>query len=158
MAQIADGNFFEQITAGFLDNDPNAEAKSTEAARIHTIQVLMHAIARNAFEEIFALTSEDFTFEVICPPHIPLGGRWQGRAEVLAALKRNFALVAEQHPQIQTVTAQGDNVVIIATETGQIRATGKTYEVTWVQEYTFRNGVLSRIREIVGADAKGEFA
>jgi ketosteroid isomerase-like protein len=158
MAQIANDDFFEQISSGFQQNDPNVAAKTTEAARVRTIQVLQHALARGAFEDVLALTTEDFTFEIIGPPQTPFGGRWQGRDEVLAALQRNFSLVAEQLPFVQTVVAQGDCVVIIAREQGQVRATGLPYEVTWVQEYLFRNGKLSSIREIIAGDLTGDFA
>jgi ketosteroid isomerase-like protein len=157
MAQIANFDFFEQVSAGFRQNDAEAANKTKEAARVRTIQVLLHAIARGAIADIFDLTTEDFTLEVICPPHFPMAGRWQGRDDVLAALTRNFSLVAEQRPQVLSVVAQGDSVVIIAHEQGQIRVTGKPYEATWVQEYTFRNGNLAAVREIIGGDARGDF-
>jgi ketosteroid isomerase-like protein len=158
MAQIANVDFFEQISAGFRHNDPEADNKATEAARVRTIQVLLHAIARGAFADIVDLTTDDFTLEVIGPPHFPMAGRWQGRDDVLAALRRNFSLVAEQRPQVLSVIAQGDSVVIIAHEQGQIRATGKAYESTWVQEYTFRSGMLAAVREIIAGNAMGDFA
>ena len=65
--------------------------------------------------------------------------------------------MAEQRPQIQTLTAQGDVVVIIAREEGVIRASGAPYDVTWVQEFTFANGKVRQLRELLDGGSTMDF-
>jgi ketosteroid isomerase-like protein len=67
---------------------------------------------------------------------------------VLEAARNNFQLLEDQKPEIQTVVAQGDTVVVMAREKGRFAATGKEYESYWVQLFTFKGGKVIRIKEL----------
>ena len=154
MAQITDGDFFDQLVLAFQADDPDVASKHREASHLRCLQILYHAIARGAFEESLLLTTEDFTLEIYGPQSSPFNGKWQGREEVLQAMQRNFGMVEDQRPQIQSVVAQGDIVIITAHERGRIRATGKPYEVQWMQEFRFADGKVSGVRELVDGGAE----
>ena len=153
MAQIADGSFFDQVSAAFHARDPDAQSKQRESSHVRCVQLLYHAIARGAFAEALELVTDDFTLEIFGPPDSPFNGRWEGRDEVLAAMEHNFSLVADQRPEIETVVAQGDLLIITARESGTVRSTGYTYNVRWMQEFTFDEGKMTHVRELVDGSA-----
>ena len=156
MAKIANVNFFEQVSEQFAANDPEVGSKQRESAHVRCIQLLYHAIARGAFSESLELTTDDFVLEILGPRQSPFNGRWEGRDNVLAAMQRNFALVEEQLPAIQSVVAQGDIVIIVARETGRMTDSSGNYDVHWVQEFSFADGRLRQIRQIIdGGSAIG---
>jgi ketosteroid isomerase-like protein len=61
--------------------------------------------------------------------------------------------VEEQQPEILAVVAQGAVVVVTARERGRYRATGRSYDLHWVQLFTFRQGKVVRVREVFDSAA-----
>ncbi len=98
-----------------------------------------------AFLEMLA---EDVEIEFVGSPRGLFAGRWRGREEAALAIGENFAQVEEQRPEVHSVVAQGDVVVVVAHEHGRFRRTGLLYETHWVQIFTFRDGKVVRFREI----------
>ena len=154
MAQITDGSFFEQVSRAFRAHDADAGAKDREAAHVRAIQLIYHAIARGAFDESLQLMTDDMTLEICGPDSVPFCGKWHGKDAVLAAMRENFGQLENQRPQIQTVVAQGDIVIVTAREQGTVRTTGKPYDVQWMQEFTFADGKVQAVRELVDRDAR----
>ena len=154
MAQITDGSFFEQVSRAFRAHDPDVGSKQREAAHVRAIQLIYHAIARGAFDESLELMTDDMTLEICGPEAVPFCGKWQGKEAVLAAMRENFGHVEDQRPQVQSVVAQGDMVIITAREEGKVRATGEPYEVHWMQEFTFDDGKVKTVRELADHGAR----
>ncbi len=88
--RIAEASFFDQVVEAFRRDDPGIDQKKHESDRVHCVQLLYHAIARSAFEEMLELTTDDFVLEVCGPAHLPMCGRWQGREEVLSGAFTKF--------------------------------------------------------------------
>jgi ketosteroid isomerase-like protein len=145
--------FLEQLDQAFLDGDPQAPAKQAEAENVRTLRQQYEAIAAGDFAAAINLLAEDVELEIVGPPDFPFAGRWRGREDVRAALTRNFALVAQQQPRIDSLTAQGDTVVVVARESGRYVPTGQTYDVHWVQVMRFRDGRIARVQEIADSAA-----
>jgi len=78
-----------------------------------------------------------------------LDGIWRGRDEVVAATRRNFALLANQKPEIESIIAQDDRVAVLLRESGVFESSGQAYSVRGVQWFTFADGKIARIDEIV---------
>jgi ketosteroid isomerase-like protein len=78
-----------------------------------------------------------------------LDGTWRGRAEVVAATRKNFALVAEQKPEIENIISQGDRIAVLLRERGVFKANGQPYSVRGVQWFTFADGKIKKIDEII---------
>ena len=152
MAQITDGKFFDSVITAFEDGDPDAASKHREADHVRCVQLMYHAIGRQAFDQCLEMATDDFVLEIVGPETSPMVGRWQGKPDVLAAMEHNFGLVEDQRPSIRSVTAQGNSVVIIATEQGPICASCAPYKVEWVQEFTFSNGKVCSVREVITGD------
>jgi len=79
----------------------------------------------------------------------PLDGIWRGRDEVVAATRRNFALLDNQKPEIESIISDGDRVAVLLRETGVFKSNGQSYSVRGVQWFTFENGRIKKIDEIV---------
>jgi ketosteroid isomerase-like protein len=148
MVRIVQPNFFDAVVTAFHAGDPNVGQKQVESERVHCVQLLYHAIARGAFAEVLQLTTPDFVLEIVGPPQSQLVGRWQGHEEILTTLARNFSYFAEQSPHIDTVVAQGDTVVVIARESGKVKASGASYNVQWVQIFTFVSDRIAKVCQI----------
>jgi len=86
----------------------------------------------------------------------PMHGTWRGRKEVVEATRRNFALVAGQQPEIEGMVSQGDCVAVLLRETGTVKASGQAYSIRAVQWFTFADGKIKKIDEIVASIWKGE--
>ena len=140
--------FIDDLHRAFHEDDANAAAKDAEAANVRRLQEQYRALARGDFPTFLSHFADDIEMEIIGPDDVPFVGRWTGRQQVAEAVRRNFALVEDQRPEVQTLVAQGDLLVIIAREQGRFRATGRPYDVHFVQVFTFRNGKVAHFREI----------
>jgi len=71
-----------------------------------------------------------------------LDGTWRGRDEVVAAARKNYGLLANQKPEIETMIWQGDCVAVLLRESGIFKSSGQAYSVRGVQWFTFANGKI----------------
>jgi ketosteroid isomerase-like protein len=81
-----------------------------------------------------------------------LDGTWRGRGEVVAATRRNFALLVNQKPKIESIISQGDRVAVLLRESGVFKTSGQAYSVRGVQWFTFSDGKISKIDEIIAVE------
>jgi ketosteroid isomerase-like protein len=79
----------------------------------------------------------------------PLDGSWHGRADVVAATRKNFGVLASQKPEIESMILQGDRVAVLLRESGVFKSSGEAYNVRGVQWFTFVDGKIKKIDEIV---------
>jgi ketosteroid isomerase-like protein len=121
-------------------------------------QAVLHgvysAIIQGNFDALAESVSDDVELN-ICG-FGPMDGRWRGRNQVVEATRRNFALVAGQQPEIEGMIAQGDSVAMLLRESGVLNSTGQAYSIRCVQWFTFANGKIKRIDEIVASLWKAE--
>ncbi|HEX5229755.1 MAG TPA: nuclear transport factor 2 family protein [Bryobacteraceae bacterium] len=78
-----------------------------------------------------------------------LDGRWRGRAEVVAATRENFAMLAEQKPEIEDMIASENCIAVLLRERGVFKSDGRPYSVRGVQWFTFAGGKIRKIDEIL---------
>jgi uncharacterized protein len=141
--------FIDGIDQAFREGDAQVDGKLAEAQNVSLLREQYLALARGDFDAAVDLFHDDVDFEITGPPAVPFLGRWRGRPEVGEAMRRNFAMVEGQEPEVHAIIAQGDTVVVVAHERGRIRATGSPYSLHWVHVCTFRDGKVVRFREIV---------
>jgi ketosteroid isomerase-like protein len=140
--------FIDRLHEAFLEEDDAAAAKAAEASNVAALTELYRAIARGDFASALARMADDVELELRGPADVPINGHWRGLADVAAAMRGNFAALAEQQAEVHSVVAQGDVVVILARERGKVRASGAPYCMRWVQDFTFRGDKLVRIRGV----------
>jgi ketosteroid isomerase-like protein len=129
-----------------------ADVAAAGAQNLRSIQHLIDAIGRNDLDEAIANAHDDVRFEIYAPLEFQWIRQATGVKELKAALRHNFGLLAEQHPEITTLTAQGDTVVLIGREHGRVKATGEPYRMQFVQRFLFRDGRLASVTVIAAYD------
>ena len=116
-------------------------------------QTLLHAsfdaIVQGNYEAFGESLSDDVELN-ICG-FGPLDGTWRGRDEVVAATRRNFALLSNQKPEIEGMISQGDCVAVLLRESGVYKSNGQAYSVRGAQWFTFAAGKITKIDEIVAS-------
>jgi hypothetical protein len=121
-------------------------------------QTILHlaynAVIQGDFNSFGEYLAEDVELH-ICGAG-PLDGTWRGREEVLAATRRNFAEVADQKPQVESMISQGDSIAVLVRESGIFKSSGQTYSVRGVQWFTFAGGKIRKIDEVVASIWKVE--
>jgi uncharacterized protein len=142
-------NFFVGYERAFRDGDPAVDSKELEARAVAHIRGQIEAIMRGDFAAFAASLAEDAEMEIHGPAHLPIRGRWRGRQNVAEAVRQNFGHVADQKPEIQSLCAQGDTVVLVGRERGRFTASGDEYNVTWIQVHTVRDGKTVCFRQYV---------
>lgn len=143
-----DQQFFDSFHTAFQHGDTNVASKSGEADNTRLVEQMYRLIAQSDFKALGGMLADDVVFEVVGSLGNPLVGYTKGRNQVVEAARKNFHLLEDQKPEIQTVVAQGDTVVVMARERGRFAATGKEYDFYWVQFFTFKDGKVIRIREL----------
>jgi ketosteroid isomerase-like protein len=122
------------------------------------IQAVLHAaysaVVQGNFEVFGESVTDDVELNIL--GFNPMDGTWRGRNEVVEATRKNFALVSDQRPEIEGMIAQGDSVAVLLRESGVFKATGQAYSLRGVQWFTFADGKIKRIDEIVASLWKAE--
>ncbi|HEX8174974.1 MAG TPA: nuclear transport factor 2 family protein [Pyrinomonadaceae bacterium] len=153
MSQFTDQQFISTVQAAFREGDDNVANKLEEAANVRRVEEVFRLIARKDFKALDDILADDVTLEIVGSPSTPMAGLTQGRQQVIETLENNFAQVEEQQPEIQSVVAQGNTVVVIGRDKGRFRPTGRTYDLHWMHQYTFEGDKIIRMRELVDSAA-----
>ena len=148
MSPDAVSAFTERLYLAFLEGDAEVPNKRAEEVNVRRLQDQYRSLAKGDYKEVVGQMTDDVDMEIVGPPAMPFVGHWQGREQVEEALRRNFAQVEDQRPEILSVTAQGDTVVVIARERGRFKPTGRPYDLHWVQVFTFRGGRVCQFKQI----------
>jgi uncharacterized protein len=123
------------------------------AEHVRSVQEQIDAISRGEYAAALRAAHPDVELEIFAPRDFPFVRRARGVAEIERALARNFGALEDQKPEISSVVAQGDVVVLIGRERGRIRATNAPYEVEFVHRFTFRDGALASVRIVAATVA-----
>ena len=153
MTQPMDARFIDTLFEAFHEGDANVASKSEEENNVRRVEEMYRAIARNDFEALGESFADDVSLEIIGPPTSPMTGFHQGRQRVVEATRNNFAQLEAQRPEIQSVVAQGDTVIVVGRERGRFRPTGRDYSLSWMHQFTFKGGKVIRIRELFDSSA-----
>lgn len=114
-------------------------------------QAVLHsaydAVMQGKFDEFAAFVTEDVQLSISGLPE--MDGVWHGRDAVVNATRKNFGLVDAQQPEIEHMITQGNVVAILLRERGSFKEDGRVYSVRAAQWFTFTDGKISKIDEIV---------
>ncbi len=153
MSQPIDPQFIDRIQDAFREGDENATGKTLEAENVRIIEEVLRAIARKDFDALRDLLADDVSFEIVGSGGGPMAARADGRERVIEAARGNFAQIEDQRPEILSVVAQGDTVVVVGRERGRFRPTGREYDLYWMHQYGLRGGKVARITELLDSAA-----
>jgi ketosteroid isomerase-like protein len=148
MTQGIDPQFLDTFQSAFHEGDENVADKREEAENVRRVEEVFRSIARKDFDALNDILADDVTFEIIGSSDTPMAGITRGRQAVIEAARNNFAQVDDQRPEIQSVVAQGNTVVVIGRDRGRFRLTGQRYDLQCIYQYTFKNNKVISIREL----------
>jgi ketosteroid isomerase-like protein len=132
----------------FLRTTSRAATEDTKDPK-SVLHLAFDAIIQGDFDTFGESTTDDIELSVY--GFGPLDGTWRGRDEVVAATRKNFALLANQKPEIEDMTSQDGRVAVLLQESGVFKASGQAYSVRGVQWFTFVDGKISKIDEIIAS-------
>lgn len=149
MSQVDDSPFLGLLGTAFLEHDSEVANKQTEAENVRRVEQVLMMLGSGNYDALGDLLADDVEMEIIGPAEAFMAGRHHGLPAVIEAVRNNFSLLEDQHPTVESVIAQGNQVVLVGREKGRIRSTGRSYDVSLVQIYTFREGRVVSMREVV---------
>jgi ketosteroid isomerase-like protein len=143
------GPYLHSLNVRFREGDAFAEAKEEESSNIQLIQNVILAIGSGDIETVGRLLTDDVRLEIHSGKVLPFIEHADGKRAFLEAMGHNFGQLQDQRPEIVSVVAQGDTVVVIAREQGELLASGERYEVFGMHRYLCRDGKIALVQEIL---------
>jgi ketosteroid isomerase-like protein len=103
-------------------------------------------------QRLLTLVAEDIEW-IIPGEDWPLAGTHRGHAGLAGVLQKASETVETSFPAPPEYVAQGDQVLMIGSAIGRIKATNKTFKDDWVFAITVQNGKITKIREYIDTQA-----
>ena len=132
----------------FLRTTSSAATKEVSAPQT-VLHATFQAIIQGNFEAFGESVTEDVELNI--SGFGSMDGSWRGRDEVIAATRRNFAGLGQQKPEIQSMISEGDRIAVLLREKGIFKSSGQAYSVRGVQWFTFAEGKIKKIDEIISS-------
>jgi ketosteroid isomerase-like protein len=119
---------------------------------VQIVKDFFAAMGRGDKQGLLALAAEDIEW-MIPGEGWPLAGRHRGHAELAGLLQKASEMMETSYPKPPEYVAQGDQVLVIGSATGKIKATNKPFKDDWVFAITVRSGKVANIREYIDTQA-----
>jgi uncharacterized protein len=139
------GRFIADMTPAFEAGDPLVAAKNAERENVTRVRGVYETLLSQDPAALAGLFADDLELTISGPSGFPMVGSWKGRDQALQAVAQNFALLEDQKPELLSITAQGEQVAVVARERGRVRATQRDYHIHWLQLFTLKDGRIVRV-------------
>jgi ketosteroid isomerase-like protein len=131
----------------FRAGDAKAHEKLEEAANVQLIQDVILAIGRNDLVAVGEFLTDDVELDIRTSVDLPFIRAAKGKEQFLEAVRQNFGELRDQQPTIEAVIAQGDTVIIVSRERGELRGTSASYQIQGMHRYICREGKIALVEE-----------
>ena len=111
------------------------------------------AIRRRDLPGVLDTLAEDVAWEFDGPPEIPFAGCRRGREAVAAFFAAIRGSVEILEFGVERMMTEGDTVTVLGHEHFRVMATGRAWNVRWVQIFAVRDGRISGFREFTDTAA-----
>ena len=148
MSESRFDSYVNSIEPLFHAGDSEASAKLEEGSNVRLIKNLINAIGADDLTAVGEMLAEDVLLEIQGTDELPFIRKAKGREQMIEAIKQNFGALQNQRPSIEAVIAQGDTVIVIVEEEGEIRASGKKYRTKGMQRFIIREGKVELVEEL----------
>ncbi|HVF51926.1 MAG TPA: nuclear transport factor 2 family protein [Pyrinomonadaceae bacterium] len=125
----------------------------SEPENLQTVQSLFAAFGRGDVPALLGALAEDVQWIISGPEVVPYFGDWQGHAGVTDFLVQIGTAVAFERFEPQEFIARDEKVIVLGSERGRVKATGRTFDNDWAIAFTLRAGKISRVRIYDNTDA-----
>lgn len=149
VAQELIDRFLDSIDPAFRAGGAHVDDDEVHRRNVGLLHAVFEAVGVGDFEAYGRACTEDVILEIVGSSSVPFLGSWKGRADVVDATRRNFGMLESQRPEIRSLAAQDDHVVVVMREAGRYIATGEPYAYHSAIVFTFDDGLVRRIREFI---------
>jgi len=118
-----------------------------EQQNLETVQKGYEAFGRGDLEALLGLFDENIEWISPGPADFPLAGRRRGRAAVAEFFKTLNDVIDFQSFEPREFIAKGDRVIVLGTDTGRVKATGKVLQAEWAHTFRLQNGKVVGFQE-----------
>jgi ketosteroid isomerase-like protein len=137
-----------QYTARFLETIRTHSLRpQTIDVNRETLHAIYDAVIGGDFDAFGQFLTDDIELDIRGAG--PMDGNWRGRERVVEAARANFGQVADQKPEIESMISGNDSIAVLFRESGVFKLEGRSYRLRVVQWFTFAEGKLKRLDEIV---------
>ena len=120
----------------------------SSGAALELVKDIYRKFASGAREELTELVTEDFEWRYCGPSSIPWAGVYRGPRGVTEFFARVEKTVELERFDPREFIDGSDRVVVIGSSRARVRASGKTYESTWVNVFKTRDGRVSELLDL----------
>ncbi|BFM15398.1 hypothetical protein R50073_15810 [Maricurvus nonylphenolicus] len=111
------------------------------------VQSFYHEFEAGNIEASLALLAENVEWVNPLPEEIPFSGSYKGVAGVVAYLQLLADTLDMGPMKLHRVVAEDDVVMVTGHESSKVKASGLSYSMDWVHEFTVENGKIIAVRE-----------
>jgi uncharacterized protein len=119
---------------------------------VQIVKDFFAAMGRGDKQGLLALSAENIEW-IIPGKDWPLAGTHRGHAGLAGLLQKASEMMETSYPKPPEYVAQGDQVLVIGSATGKIKATNKPFKDDWVFAITVRSAKVANIREYIDTQA-----
>jgi len=98
---------------------------------------------------VFAILADDIEYLIPGSPNIPYAGIFNGKEEVGRFYKALFDTVQLTSNEVESMTPDGQKVIVQGEFAGVAKMTGRPFQSEWVIIWTFMNGKVKQHQAFV---------
>ena len=125
----------------------------SEQQNLEVVRRGYEAFGRGDVDSLLDLFADDIEWISPGPPDLPTAGTRRGREQVAQFFQAVDQVFDIQQFEPKAFVAQGDQVVVLGTDTARIKATGKVVTEDWAHAFTLRGGKIVRMQEFIDTSA-----
>jgi ketosteroid isomerase-like protein len=118
----------------------------SEQENLKVVRSLFECFGRGDVPALLGLLDGDVDWHIKGPAEVPYFGPRRGHEGALDFFGKLGTSVEFENFAPQEFLAGGDNVVVVGTERGRVRATGKSFDNDWAMVFTLRDGKITKFR------------
>ncbi len=117
------------------------------------VREMYAAFKRGDIDTLVENVTEDVTWDIAGPPHLPTAGRRRGRADVRKFFETVRDTIDFRTFEPRDFIAEGDRVAVAGSYSGTAKATGREFTADWLMVFDLRGGKVTRFREYTDTHA-----
>jgi len=141
-----DAHYTKRFLGMVRNHSPLPESSEANRETLHSIY---DAVIRGDFDAFGEFLTDDVELDI--RGVASMDGNWRGREQVVEAARANFSQVADQKPEIESMISGNNSIAVLFRESGAFKLADRSYRFRVVQWFTFADGKVKRIDEIVAS-------
>jgi uncharacterized protein len=118
----------------------------SEQENLRVVQNLFECFGRGDVPGLLRLLDEDVDWHIKGPSEVPYFGPRRGHDGALDFFGKLGTSVEFESFAPGQFLAGGENVVVVGSERGRVKATGKSFDNDWAMVFTLREGKITKFR------------